>query len=302
MHSDEDLKCLPCGKVFEFEVLKMIHLTRDHPEYSEDGKMICPKCNLPKIKEEMDHHLRFDHFKVEQPKCPECGKKFKQKHQLKTHMMKHEEKNIECPECNEKFKSKSELSTHRREMHPDPQEFSCEKCGKICKGKQALKYHQICHNEKTHMCDSCGKSFKSANILKSHQNYAHSKHEILICPYEDCKKPCKGKVLLRVHIKAVHIGLKKNHPCSYCGKMFLNPTQLKKHENSIHLNVKTLKCDQCDFATNYKTALAEHKAAQHLGVMFDCDFPGCSKSYNLKGNLDAHRWRVHKIPRPNSKF
>ena len=67
--------------------------------------------------------------------------------------------------------------------------------------------------------------------------------------------------------------------------------------NSIHLNIRELKCDQCDFATNRKPHLKEHKQAIHEGIAYECDFPGCVKSYNLKRNLDAHRWTSHKIPK-----
>ena len=69
----------------------------------------------------------------------------------------------------------------------------------------------------------------------------------------------------------------------------------------MHLNVKDFKCDECEFATVSKNKLDVHKRSIHDGVLYYCDYPSCTKSYNLKGNLDAHRLRVHKIARPNAE-
>ena len=39
----------------------------------------------------------------------------------------------------------------------------------------------------------------------------------------------------------------------------------------------------------------------HGNDEYFCDYPGCSKSYGIKGNLDAHKARVHKIARPKAQ-
>ena len=309
MHFDEDIICLQCGNVSISKLKNILHLTRSHPEYSDDRKLICPICNVgqkPQGKEMYDH-LRFDHFGHKRPECSECGKKFNRNHQLKNHMTSHKsERNFECQECHAKFKTKDHLRNHKN-WHKNDEKVSCDQCGKLFKAKSTLRTHvRTVHEAVTegllHICDICGKSYKSEFRLKGHHKEVHTKKETLICPYEECQKPYNGKAALNSHVKAVHIGRKKNHPCSYCGKMFTSPADVKKHENTIHLNVRSLKCDQCDYSTNYSSSLSEHIQAAHQGVMFDCDYPGCTKSYNAKGNLYAHRWRVHKIPRPYSKF
>ena len=76
---------------------------------------------------------------------------------------------------------------------------------------------------------------------------------------------------------------------------------LQKHILYQHEKNKPWKCDECDYATADKDKLRSHKKAIHEGVLYHCDYPSCSKNYNKKGNLDAHKFRVHKIPTPKAK-
>ena len=91
---------------------------------------------------------------------------------------------------------------------------------------------------------------------------------------------------------------KVNRICRVSSKRTFNFFRKKRHENTTHLNIRELKCEKCDFTTNRPGHLKTHKESIHEGIMYDCDHPGCVKSYNLKRNLDAHRWTSHKIPKP----
>ena len=90
----------------------------------------------------------------------------------------------------------------------------------------------------------------------------------------------------------------KKYKCKFCSKTYSHKDAALVHEQTIHLNVKKFKCDSCDYATASKGKLRLHKISIHDGVLYYCNYPACTKSYNLKGNLDAHRFRVHKIARP----
>ena len=118
------------------------------------------------------------------------------------------------------------------------------------------------------------------------------------CPHCDNVYDRKDKVLR--HIGGVHEGKnnKRNHKCNFCEKKFNSPGIRLKHEDNIHRNIRKLKCDKCDASFNYGTQLRLHKESIHDGIMYDCNQPGCAKSYNLKRNLDAHKWTSHKIPLP----
>ena len=105
------------------------------------------------------------------------------------------------------------------------------------------------------------------------------------------------KLQLKSHIRK-HLPRKKNHKCKFCPKTFSGPGEKSRHENTIHLNVRELKCEKCEFTTNRSHHLKDHKESIHDGIFYECEYPGCNKSYNLKRNLDAHKWTSHKIAKP----
>ena len=148
------------------------------------------------------------------------------------------------------------------------------------------------------------KRLHTKRVFKEHKSHHNRvKHMAMVkCPYEGCKKELP-EYSMKKHINRFHIGIKKKHQCQYCSMKFEVPRLLKAHENSIHLNIKEYKCDVvgCDFATAYKYRVKTHKAHVHDPIMHDCDYPGCGKSYNIRGNLTAHQARVHKIVRPKAK-
>ena len=279
-----------------------------HPVYQEDRKVVCPICKVSNSSiKKTKAHIYIDHFGRQKPtknilQCLQCDKEFAGATKLKDHVKNvHTERNVVCPKCGKKFKTGASLITHMK-THEENREILCPHCPHLSAGQRALKLHiERIHNLKPQVCDECGKTCQNEVKMREHRK-THVKQEVLLCPYFACQKLSNGRVAQIFHLKRVHGPKLRNHPCSYCAKMFTTPRLVQKHENTVHLNVRTLKCDQCDFSTNYSGSLGEHKAAAHDGVMFDCDHPGCNKSYNARGNLYAHRWRVHKIPRPNSKF
>ena len=80
--------------------------------------------------------------------------------------------------------------------------------------------------------------------------------------------------------------------------MFSTIGAKKSHEKSVHLQIKDIQCSLCDYTCSLKRHLLQHIQQNHSNISYQCDYPGCNKSYPIKGNYDAHRWRVHKIPRP----
>ena len=65
----------------------------------------------------------------------------------------------------------------------------------------------------------------------------------------------------------------------------------------VHEGLKDLKCDLCDFESGHWETIRQHKQTIHEGIMYHCDYPGCSKQMNRKGNLDQHKKTAHGIAR-----
>ena len=105
-------------------------------------------------------------------------------------------------------------------------------------------------------CEICGKSFGSESGLRSHKLNTHS-DTIFTC--EICGKESKSKILFNNHMK----------------------THLEKN------------CDQCDFKTNTKFGLRNHRIVHGDKPYFTCD--KCDFVYTQKANFDIHVQKKHKI-------
>ena len=54
-------------------------------------------------------------------------------------------------------------------------------------------------------------------------------------------------------------------------------------------------CDICGYKTASKEQLKKHTKQVHGTEEYKCDYPGCNKSYGVRGNIYAHKKRVHKV-------
>ena len=70
--------------------------------------------------------------------CPDCGKHFKHKSNLKIHCIIHTDDALECPHCQKKFARKSNLTQHLR-VHTGERPYICEYCDKSF--KQSHRYY-----------------------------------------------------------------------------------------------------------------------------------------------------------------
>ena len=171
----------------------------------------------------------------------------------------------------------------------------------------------LCHAEDTHSL------FKSA--------CSHGTK----CPI--CKKVSITEKEAVIHINKRHPKFNevKDFLCSKCDIPFFNIPSLTSLVSVDHYNHQPFQCSHCkgkkmtelqnwmDTSKGYiqkrglvvktiplwqmrsKTQPKEHKESIHSGVLYPWDYPGCSKSYSLKGNLYAHRFRVHRISRPMAR-
>lgn len=209
-----------------------------------------------------------------------CGKSYKHKSSLTTHIRNKHDLNAiiyKCPieGCASRFKTNSELKSHVLFKHTLDNEikwFQCPKCNKKFKTNSELKQHIIYKHTsdnkiKWKLCtiENCISQFKTNGELKSHKSNIHNINTICHpCNVEDCTSRFKTNSSLKQHKQNIH-----NIDVSYyfcpqprCNKKFKHKGNLKRHLSYIH-DLGDKNCNFCKrnvySLTNYQDNHGKHK-------------------------------------------
>ncbi|XP_060656944.1 zinc finger protein OZF-like [Drosophila nasuta] len=225
-------------------------------------------------------------------KCDICATQFLEEHRLQAHKRQHGLMPYPCPEpgCDRGYSHKNTLSVHMRKCHKLGKEHKshvCEYCGKTFDTMWRLKNHRFTHKDKSelpYVCEDagCGRRFSSKQLLKVHmmrhagiKNYRctycgvekttrtelkiHLNYHTLERTYccRICSKVCNSSSNLNLHMRTVH-ERSKNYPCTYCDRIFNQPSLCKQHE-LIHTGEKPHECENCGRHFRQKAALRTHR-------------------------------------------
>ena len=79
-----------------------------------------------------------------------------------------------------------------------------------------------------------------------------------------CEDSCTRKTALKIHIDAIHEGLKP-HKCSICDYACGKRSRLEYHINAVHEGKKPHTCSICDYSCATKSNLNRHLIVVHEG-------------------------------------
>ena len=132
--------------------------------------------------------------------------------------------------------------------------------GKFAPGAKKIKYL----SELPKKLKKCAKVLSSADQRRHHVSAVHEKFRYHHgCP--QCNFQSRNVSDLRVHVRAVHLGI-KNHSCKHCSYKSGRRGDLPRHVKAVHLRVNDFACRQCEYKASQSSQLKAHAKSVHLDI------------------------------------
>ncbi|XP_021703923.1 zinc finger protein 135 isoform X2 [Aedes aegypti] len=301
-----NLRCGVCGKLYKSRTGFKSH-QQIHAGIKNFHCKVCDSSFM--TKGGLVAHLRT-HTGEKAYKCSHCPARFRSRYMLTYHTFEHTKQGVQCYYCPKVLPTKPVFNRHLKTAHIKREPFrchlcvrsfrnnvslkahikkhgdqTCNACGEICKGREALKkhrktVHRVVKKSATLICELCGQKYATITSLSIHRA-KHKEHQRFKC--DQCPKAFFFNGMLEDHKRVEHHG--ERLMCSVCGKLFKHLTDLRRHQLQ-HSKDKPFKCDQCPAAYRHPSGLYCHKA-MHKKVVYPCDI--CGKEYRSSNGLLVHK-------------
>lgn len=209
--------------------------------------------------------------------CEECGKVFKNVHELRSHESIHLKGKRKCRWCDFVCYTRDEMKKHHTTSKcgqlaqtkapvkpPVLKDKKCpfEGCDYVAQTYGAMYVHKRTKHQAVYECDLCDKKFAFANQLKQHET-VHTGEKPFQC--DICSKMFRRLFSYKEHM-AIHEG-EGRYECGICGKVFARPRYLSAHVVT-HSEGRPFECTMC--GSNYKTngELTKHVRAKHESLEY----------------------------------
>jgi hypothetical protein len=179
--------------------------------------------------------------------CPSCYKLFSQFPSSVKHCVKKKAVQlIDCPVCGKKIKDRKNLKSHLKFHNNDSNnekkkvETKCEGCGKICASRQRLESHMRTKHgakqkpmaaEALFRCTNCTFSHSKLSVVKTHFGKAHVQAARLAC--DNCDYTCLSHSGMYKHCVTVHKKSKNPEASSSSGRDAISLGALLPQAHSV---------------------------------------------------------------------
>ena len=232
---------------------------------------------------------------------------------------------LKCEDCDFTTNHKQALKNHFQSVHEGVLKFGCNLCSYKSYYKHCVKQHQNNNHTDEEVfkllrldCLNCAENIDHLCIAK---NKISTKPKKFKC--EDCMFSTSDKMYLKDHTRSEHEGVVRNS-CSLCDYKSYYKRNVTSHQKSSHpkLDCRVLKigcpmcesnethsecenkkkdkskfyrvkCDQCRFATDYRSVLNIHVKSIHESIVrFSCSL--CSYKSYIRQYVDQHQKKRHE--------
>ncbi|XP_075226111.1 uncharacterized protein LOC142327119 isoform X2 [Lycorma delicatula] len=248
--------CSQCGSKFDEWRHCSLHLWNAHN--IDVDLYTCGVCGMHKTTSRLnlETHMKI-HRDIREYPCPECGKRFKQKAQLRNHRITHIKKKEmivptaqpprwymtqKCHICYKTYADSKCLKKHIQAVHSKLKPYVCHVCGHSSARKAMLQAHLRQHTgEKPYACQSCSFRTGDHNSLRRHM-MRHSGERPYKCPH--CPYASIQSTSFKNHLQIRHPGKGGAFACLRCTFTTVSHSSFVQHLSDHKNNL--IQSDQTD--------------------------------------------------------